>query len=148
MRQVEALDPTRLIDHASGWHDQKIGKIKSLHVYFRPYRFRPDSLGRAVALTEFGGYQYAAAGHLWGERSFGYRGCKTPEALEAAVRRLFEGQILPARQKGLAASVYTQLSDVEDECNGLVSYDRRECKLPEAFWRELALRLRGEGASD
>jgi len=145
---IETLDKTRLVDHASGWHDQKIGKLQSLHVYFRPYRFHPDRLGRAVALTEFGGYQLAPAGHTWGARSYGYRGCKTPEALEEVFRKLFESQIIPAKQRGLSASVYTQLSDVEDECNGLVSYDRRVVKLPQAVLREISLRLTGEGLSE
>ena len=62
--------------------------------------------------------------------NFGYRGYKTPEALEAAYRKLYEAQIIPAKEKGLAACVYTQLSDVEDEVNGLVTYDRRAVKLP------------------
>jgi hypothetical protein len=146
--KIESLDPTRLVDHASGWHDQKIGKLKSLHVYFRPYRFRPDKLGRAVALTEFGGYKLAVPEHVWGERNFGYRGCRTPEKLGAALRKLFETQIVPAREKGLSASVYTQLSDVEDECNGLVSYDRRVQKLPDEFWREISRGLSGEGRDE
>jgi hypothetical protein len=141
VREIESIDATRTIDHASGWHDQRIGGIQSLHVYFRPYRFRPDKLGRAVVLSEFGGYQLAAEGHTWGPRSFGYHGCKTPEALGEALRRLYGEQILPAAEKGLAASVYTQLSDVEDELNGLVSYDRKVVKLPEALLREISLEL-------
>ena len=63
-------------------------------------------------------------------------------------RKLFESQIIPAKQRGLSASVYTQLSDVEDECNGLVSYDRRVVKLPQAVLREISLRLTGEGLSE
>ena len=128
VRRIEALDRTRTIDHASGWHDQKIGEIQSLHVYFYRYRFRPDRLGRAVVLSEFGGYQLPVAGHTWNDANFGYRAFKSPEALEAAYRSLYETQIIPAARQGLAASVYTQLSDVEDEVNGFVTYDRRVVK--------------------
>ena len=141
-RLLHQLDPTRLIDHASGWHDQGVSDVKSLHVYFRPYRFRPDKRGRAVVLSEFGGYNLPIAGHTWNEKNFGYRGCKTPEALAAAVQQLYEAQILPARAAGLAADVYTQLSDVEDEVNGFVTYDRRVVKLPPEILQKIAQQLK------
>ena len=140
-RRIEALDKTRTIDHASGWHDQRIGSIQSLHVYFYPYRYKPDRLGRAVVLSEFGGYQLPVAGHTWNDANFGYKGYKTPEALMEAYRKLFETQILPARRKGLAASVYTQLSDVEDEVNGFVTYDRKVEKLDAGAVRAINQRL-------
>ena len=141
VRRIEALDKTRTIDHASGWHDQRIGSIQSLHVYFYPYRYKPDRLGRAVILSEFGGYQLPVAGHTWNDANFGYKGYKTPEALMEAYRKLFETQILPARRKGLAASVYTQLSDVEDEVNGFVTYDRKVEKLDAGAVRAINQRL-------
>lgn len=141
VRRIEEIDKTRTIDHASGWHDQKLGAIQSLHVYFYAYRFRPDKLGRAVVLSEFGGYQLPIEGHTWNGANFGYKGYRTKEALAAAYRRLYERQILPARQKGLAASVYTQLSDVEDEVNGFVTYDRRVEKLDAESVRALHERL-------
>lgn len=140
-RRIEALDKTRTIDHASGWHDQRIGSIQSLHVYFYPYRYKPDRLGRAVVLSEFGGYQLPVAGHTWNDANFGYKGYKTPEALMEAYRKLFETQILPARRKGLAASVYTQLSDVEDEVNGFATYDRKVEKLDAGAVRAINQRL-------
>ena len=141
VRRIEALDKTRTIDHASGWHDQRIGSIQSLHVYFYPYRYKPDRLGRAVVLSEFGGYQLPVAGHTWNDANFGYKGYETPEALMEAYRKLFETQILPARRKGLAASVYTQLSDVEDEVNGFVTYDRKVEKLDAGAVRAINQRL-------
>ena len=143
-RLVRKLDPTRLIDHASGWHDQGVSNVRSLHVYFKPYRFRPDKKGRAVVLSEFGGYNLPVAGHTWNEKNFGYKGYQTPEALGEAVRKLYETQIIPARKAGLAADVYTQLSDVEDEVNGFVTYDRRVEKLPEALMQAIARELKGE----
>ena len=132
VRRIEAKDATRTIDHASGWHDQGIGQIKSLHVYFYPYRFKPDALGRAVVLSEFGGYNLSVEGHTWNNANFGYRAYKTREALGRAYAALFARQILPAREAGLAASVYTQLSDVEDEINGFVTYDRESVKFDAA----------------
>ena len=130
VRLLRRLDPTRLIDHASGWHDQGVSDVKSLHVYFKPYRFKPDKKGRVVVLSEFGGYNLPVAGHTWNAKNFGYRGYQTPEALGEAVKTLYETQIVPACKSGLAADVYTQLSDVEHELNGLVTYDRSVVKLP------------------
>ena len=144
VRLIRRLDPTRLIDHASGWHDQGVSDVKSLHVYFKPYRFKPDKKGRAVVLSEFGGYNLPVAGHTWNAKNFGYRGYQTPEALGEAVKTLYETQIVPACKSGLAADVYTQLSDVEDEVNGFVTYDRRVEKLPEALMRAIARELKGD----
>ncbi len=144
VRLLRRLDPTRLIDHASGWHDQGVSDVKSLHVYFKPYRFKPDKKGRVVVLSEFGGYNLPVAGHTWNAKNFGYRGYQTPEALGEAVKTLYETQIVPACKSGLAADVYTQLSDVEDEVNGFVTYDRRVEKLPEALMRAIARELKGD----
>ena len=127
---VRAVDPTRTIDHASGWHDQGAGDVKSLHVYFKPYRFKADALGRPVALTEFGGYARRIEGHCWSPKLFGYKILPDEAALTEAYRRLYENEIYPAIRQGLAATVYTQVSDVEDEVNGFVTYDRKEVKLP------------------
>ena len=139
---IQTLDHTRLIDHASGWHDQKVGNLQSLHVYFRPYHFRPDKFGRAVALTEFGGYTLAVPGHTWSEKHFGYKRFRDVQALGTAFRTLYEQQIIPAKAKGLSASIYTQLSDVENELNGFVTYDRKTVKLPKALVREISLQLK------
>ena len=139
---IQKLDHTRIIDHASGWHDQKIGKLQSLHVYFRPYHFKPDKLHRAVALTEFGGYTLAVPGHTWGDKRFGYKGFRDSATLGEAFRKLYETQIIPAKEQGLCACVYTQLSDVEDELNGFVTYDRKTVKLPKSLVREISLQLR------
>ena len=126
---IHSIDRTRVIDHASGWHDQGIGETQSLHVYFTPYRFKPDKKGRAVLLSEFGGYTLKIAGHSRPDRPFGYKPCGDEKALEKALCKLYYRQIHPAVEKGLAAAVYTQLSDVETEMNGLMTYDRHVVKL-------------------
>ena len=127
--KIANADPTRTIDHASGWHDQKIGDTKSLHVYFKKYDFKPDKLGRAVLLSEFGGYNLRCAGHSFSEKDFGYKKFKSEKELIKALDELYGRQIKPAHEKGLAAAVYTQLSDVEDEVNGLITYDRKVVKI-------------------
>ncbi|MFB0920707.1 MAG: glycoside hydrolase family 2 TIM barrel-domain containing protein [Oscillospiraceae bacterium] len=142
VKRILALDETRTIDHASGWHDQKIGDIRSLHVYFKPYRYKCDRLGRATVLSEFGGYNYRSEGHCFNDRDFGYKRLKTPQKLLAAYEKLYYDEILPAKEKGLCATVYTQLTDVEDELNGLVSYDRKVLKLPTENIRKINDQLR------
>lgn len=134
------LDDTRLIDHASGWHDQGIGDFKSEHLYFVKYRYRRDRKGRCVILSEFGGYNYQVKDHCFtgGNR---YRGYQTQEALLDAYKSLMEEQILPAKQQGLAACIYTQLSDVENEVNGLLTYDRKVIKLPTEAVRKINEKL-------
>lgn len=130
VKRILQVDSTRTIDHASGWHDQKFGEIQSLHVYFKKYVFKPDKLRRAVVLSEFGGYNYRVDGHCYNEMDYGYKRFKTDEALLRAYQDLYENEILPAIKNGLCATVYTQLTDVEDELNGLITYDRKVLKLP------------------
>ena len=138
---IRALDPHRLIDHASGWHDQGVGNLKSYHVYFTKYRYRPDKQGRAVILTEYGGYNLMVSGQSWNDRNFGYKRVKDGEGLLEAYKALICGQVLPAAKQGLSAAVYTQLSDVEDEVNGLWTYDRKVQKIPTAAIRSINLQL-------
>ena len=127
--RLSALDKTRSIDIASGWHDQGDGELLSLHVYFRPFKMVHDR--RAVVLSEFGGYNCHIAGHCFNDADYGYRRFATPEKLTDAFCRLYRNEIIPAAENGLCAAVYTQLSDVEDEQNGILTYDREVCKLPE-----------------
>ena len=143
---MRLLDPTPMIDHASGWHDQGAGDLRSLHVYFRRFR-TPRSVRlrrepRVLALTEYGGYALPVPGHVWGEGSFGYRKMRTTEDLLTAFERLHDDQLVPAVRQGLAAIVYTQVSDVEDELNGLLTYDREVTKLPADRVRAVLDRLR------
>ena len=134
---IQSMDKTRTIDPASGWHDQGFGDVRSLHVYFQKYKFQPDKLGRATLLSEFGGYAHRVEGHAMGGRSVGYKTCDAPLSLEYALQALYDEQIRPAIAQGLSAAVYTQLSDVEHEVNGLVTYDRSIVKLPVQTLRKI-----------
>ena len=122
---VRALDPTRQIDHASGWYDQGAGDIKSLHNYFRPLKVKPEE--RAFAFSEYGGYTYPVQEHLYSEKSFGYRTYQNQTQYQKAMNALAE-KIRELTEQGLAAAVYTQLTDVEEESNGILTYDRKVCK--------------------
>ncbi len=141
LQLVQKWDPTRTIDPASGWHDQQIGDFKSWHVYFKPYKFKKDGLGRCVILSEFGGYQWSFEK---GKKSFGYKRMESQKELEENLIQLYEQQIIPAKKLGLAACVYTQLSDVESEVNGLISYDRKTIKVSAEVMKKLNERLKDD----
>lgn len=125
---IRKKDPTRPVDHASGWFDQKGGDFKSIHNYFRKLRVKTEK-NRAFVISEYGGFACHIAGHSGAESIYGYRKFDSIGQLTAAYRRLVEKQIFPLIKKGLSAAVYTQLSDVEEEVNGLVTYDRRVVKI-------------------
>ena len=125
---VKSQDPTRTVDHASGWFDQKAGDFNSVHNYFRKLKVEKDEK-RAFVISEYGGYACHIAGHSSVERIFGYKKFDTLGDLSNAYHELYEGQVLPLIEKGLSGVVYTQLSDVEEEVNGLVTYDRKVVKI-------------------
>ena len=143
---IRKRDDTRPIDHASGWYDQGGGDIKSIHWYFRPYHHKqPPKEQRPICLTEYGGYNCAVPGHCWGEGTeFGYKKIADPAEFNRAFQKLMEEQIIPAKERGLAAAVYTQVSDVEGERNGLLTYDRKVCKANEAIFRAVNAKLTGD----
>lgn len=124
---VKEKDPTRPVDHASGWFDQKGGDFRSIHNYFRPLKVKPDR-ERAFVISEYGGYACHIPGHSSVERIYGYKQFDTPDVMSTALEELFTGQLFPLEAQGLSGAVYTQLSDVEEEVNGLVTYDRRVVK--------------------
>jgi beta-galactosidase/beta-glucuronidase len=141
--EVKTLDPTRPVNHVSGWIDQGGGDVKSFHSYLRPFRLprRRRRERRVYALTEYGGYSLKVPGHDWSTREFGYRHFESAEGLADGFVALHREQIEPALDDGLAATVYTQLSDVEDELNGLLTWDREVLKIPAEVIRETLGRL-------
>jgi beta-galactosidase/beta-glucuronidase len=143
--EVKRLDPTRPVNHVSGWIDQGGGDVKSFHSYLRPFRLPPRwrrrRERRAYALAEYGGYSLKVDGHDWSTREFGYRHFDTAEGLSDGFVALHREQVEPALDAGLAATVYTQLSDVEDELNGLMTWDREVLKIPAEVVRSVLARL-------
>ena len=135
-QMLRTLDDTRVIDHASGWYDQGGGDVKSLHVYYKKIRVRPER-ERALILSEFGGYSFGSMGHRFSDGVFGYRVYGTAEAFATGYRDLIHNEVAPAIRKGLSASVYTQVSDVEDELNGIMTYDRKILKIPQEILRDI-----------
>lgn len=125
------LDSTRSIDHASGWHDQGAGDFNSFHIYFTPYWFPKYDKNddRPIILSEYGGFSLKVPGHMYNkEKFFGYRKYYEQEKFNKALFALIGKRVKRAIKKGLSATVYTEVSDVEDECNGLLSFDRRLVK--------------------
>lgn len=135
---VESLDPTRIVDSVSGWYDQgeENTRLKSMHIYFTPLKVPKDN--RPVVLSEFGGYSLKVKDHVYDpKKSFGYKQYKTQEKFISAIEKLFLKKLKPLIEKGLSGSIYTQVSDVEEEINGLVTYDRKEQKIPTEKMKEI-----------
>ena len=126
VQALRTLDGTRLVDEASGWFDQGGGDVHSLHNYFYPLRIRPQK--RTVALSEYGGIAWPMPGHEPPRKTYGYGTAKDRQELTARYKKLQLKTVLPQLEKGLSALVYTQLTDVEDEVNGLFTYDRAAVK--------------------
>lgn len=123
---IHELDMTRLIDHACGWFDQGCGDFESIHNYFHPFRVRLKK--RPVVLSEYAGYACYINGHSFSHQIYGYRIYQSKEEFDNAFHHLLEEDIQKLADNGLSAAVFTQLSDVEDEVNGLLTYDRKICK--------------------
>ncbi|HTX90646.1 MAG TPA: glycoside hydrolase family 2 TIM barrel-domain containing protein [Anaerolineales bacterium] len=142
--RLKEVDPTRPVDHASGWFDQGGGDCKSLHVYFKKLPIIRPEQNRAVVLSEFGGYSLKFDGHSWDPSAeFGYKKFTTPAALTDAYLELLKGELEPWVEAGLSAAVYTQTTDVEIEVNGFVTYDREVEKMDFERLRQAHLKLSG-----
>jgi beta-galactosidase/beta-glucuronidase len=127
---TKAMDPTRLVDHASGWFDQGAGDFKSNHIYFKPLPAPDSDPQRGWVLSEFGGYSLNLPGHTWNpSKNFGYKKFADIQALTEGYIDLLENQLIPWINAGLSAAVYTQTTDVETEINGFLTYDRKVIKM-------------------
>jgi beta-galactosidase/beta-glucuronidase len=126
---LKKLDNTRIIDCTSGWFDQGAPDLASKHIYFRKIKLKKDKRDRPLVLSEFGGYSCKIKNHSYSDKEFGYRKFSRLEDFENAYIELYKNEVIPYLKEGLSAAIYTQLSDVEDEVNGLVTYDRKVCKL-------------------
>ena len=139
--RLRSLDASRIIDATSGWFWQKKSDVDSHHIYFGGWKAM-KAQHRPVVLSEFGGFICPIPGHRFKEgKAFGYRYCSAAEKFQQRLIKLYRKRILSAIPKGLSGAILTQLSDVEEEINGLVTYDRQVIKTDEASMQSLARQL-------
>lgn len=139
---VRKKDQSRVIDHASGWYDQGGGDIQSMHKYILPIRMRKLD-NRAFVITEYGGYSQKVPGHMWNpKKAFGYLMFGSLAKLSAAYEKLHKKQVIPLIEKGLSGTIYTQVSDVENEVNGIYTYDRAVLKMDEDMLKRINAQLK------
>ena len=137
------LDNTRVIEPASGWHDQHFGDINSKHIYFKAVNMNKFDDDRLYYLSEFGGYTLKLYDHCFNDKqTFGYKRIKDSAQLNSDLRTLFTRDILNNIDKGLAGSIYTQVNDVEDEVNGLMTFDREITKVEKDTLTDIVAAIR------
>ena len=127
---AKQIDETKIIDSTSGWFKQKKSDVESHHVYFKKLAAK-KSFDRPVVISEFGGYSLRIPGHLFGSKNYGYKTFKNEKDFEDAVVDLYENEALPLVESHISALIYTQISDIEDETNGFMTYDREVLKVNE-----------------
>ena len=141
---LKEIDPTRIYDNTSGWFEQSENDLDSRHLYFdqTPIESKP---GKLLFLSECGGFSQAIPGHFYAKSgSYGYGDCDSMDALTDRTVEMYEKLVIPSIATGLSGVIYTQVSDVEDEVNGIYTYDRKLCKFDKSRLQELSLRLYNE----
>ena len=139
--KLKALDDSRIIDSTSGWFRQKKTDVDSRHIYFTPWSTLQPS-DKPLMLSEFGGYACPVEGHLFNTgNAYGYKTCKTLDHFQTALLALYREKVIPAIDRGLCGAICTQVSDVEDEINGMLTYDRKVCKADPKAMQQLAQEL-------
>ncbi len=137
---VKRLDNTRLADTTSGWFSQQKNDFDSTHIYFKTTP--PTIKERPAFVSECGGYSQVVKEHYYSKyNTYGYGSSEDKEALTDMIVNMYKEMILPGLEKGICGCVYTQLSDVEDEVNGLYTYDRKVCKVNVSKMQELAYNI-------
>lgn len=142
-RLLKGTDPTRFFVSASGWFAQEEGDVQSEHIYFGSRVLEGTRPGKFLLLSECGGFPLQVEGHAAQDRkTYGYGGkARTGGELADRIRALYDGMVLPSVPKGLCGCIYTQLSDVEGEANGLYTYDRQVRKVDSQTMADIARRL-------
>ena len=139
--KLKAMDSSRIIDATSGWFRQKKSDVDSRHIYFTPWSTLKVS-DKPLVLSEFGGYAYPVEGHLFNTgNAYGYKACKSEAHFRESVDKLYREKVIPAAKMGLCAAIITQVSDVEDEINGFLTYDRKVNKADEKQMQAIAEEL-------
>ena len=128
--ELKEYDPTRVYDATSGWFWEKHSDVHSEHIYMRKLKLKARK-GRPLVLSEFGGYCWKEKRNSFNlDNTYSYKNFKSVEDFENAFVSLYDDQVIPhIKREGLCALVYTQVSDVEDETNGLLTYDRQVLKV-------------------
>ncbi len=138
---VKEWDTTRLVDATSGWFAQKKNDFDSRHIYFKVISLKVKR--RPLFMSECGGYSMVVDGHRYSkDKEYGYGACKNEKELTDKILYMYENMIIPSVTDGLCGCVYTQLSDVEEEINGLYTYDRKVCKVQKERMKQLAEHLK------
>ena len=141
---IKEIDETRLVDSTSGWFAQEKSDFDSRHVYFKA---EPQTDGKRIGkrplfMSECGGYTRLIEGHHYSKyNTYGYGGADTESELTSMICRMYEEMIIPGIPDGICGCIYTQLSDVEDEINGLYTYDRKVCKVDKEQMQAVAGKL-------
>ncbi len=128
---LKSMDPSRLVDNASGWTDKRVGDLIDVHSYPGPECPQPET-DRAAVLGEFGGLCLGLPGHTWSKQFWGYQPMPDATVLTERYCKLLDRVHVLRNSFGLSAAIYTQTTDVETECNGLLTYDRAVSKLDPA----------------
>jgi hypothetical protein len=141
LQLVRELDPTRLVDGPSGWVDRGEGDMRDYHIYNRRLFIGEVEDSRSMVIGEFGGIGFRLEDHMAVTNSWSYNSCRSLEEFSSRYESLILEQVLPLIEKGLAAAVYTQTTDVESEINGLMSYDRKIQKIELEMLRSIHSQL-------
>ena len=137
----QSIDPTRIYDSTSGWFTETKSDVQSEHIYFKPIKLKKSE--KPLVLSEFGGYSCKIDGHSFNlDKTYGYRFFKNKDDFMNALEALYLDEVIPAAKNGLCAAVLTQVSDVEDETNGLLTYDRQVLKVDEKRMQEITNKLK------
>ena len=137
---LKTQDATRFMDSTSGWFWKKKSDVDSFHIYFKPIQMNKSE--RPIVLSEFGGYVLKDMDHAYNLRkTYGYRIYKEKEELQEALNKVYLGEIAKEIEHGLCGSIYTQVSDVEDETNGLFTYDRKVLKVSKEHMQRIGKTL-------
>ncbi len=123
---AKEIDDTRPIDAASGWFHEGCGDVFSEHVYFEELKVKRNR--RPYVISEYGGYSLKVGTHVKRDAVYGYKKYQQQHELQNAYDELM-AKIKSLQEEGLSAAVFTQATDIEDEVNGLMTYDRKVQKL-------------------
>ena len=132
---IKTIDNSRVVDTASGWFKTPFTDVDSLHIYFKKLNMKKKD--KPTIISEFGGYSYRIDNHCFSEHEYGYKKYNNENDYYAAIKDLYLNEVIDCINKGLAGIIYTQLSDVEDETNGFITYDRKVIKIKPSKLKEI-----------